>query len=272
MIGVEGVRTVHETLPDPIRDLFAVVTHLGEPALLGFAVIGFYLLTDNRETGSYVVGVAIGGAALTTGLKGVFARPRPPEELHAVAESGYAFPSGHALGATVVFLLFAEVLDIGTRRARYTAAVLGIVLVSFSRIAVGVHHPIDAIAGVVLGAVYLGVVSWHGRNPEVAFSAALTVAVVGVALGSDYRLPVGVGLPLGGYLGWHLVVDRYDFSEVVRDPDAVLVALLPAVAVGLVAPAGGDVLLETAFYAAGTAVVVSLPATFASPRPSHQAS
>jgi len=260
-MGDEGVRLVQELLPTPLRDLFAVLTHLGDPVFLAVLVVSFYLLTDDRRTGEFAVGVALGAASLTTGLKGVVARPRPSDELHAVAESGYAFPSGHALGATVVFLLFAEVLGIADRKTRYVAATVIVAVVAFSRVAVGVHSPVDVVAGVVIGVVYLVVVSWEGRNPEVVFSAALTVGVIGVALGSDYRLPVGVGLPLGGYLGWHLVVDRYDFAGVVRDPDAVLVALLPAVAVGLVAPAGADVLLETSFYALATAVVVSLPRT-----------
>ena len=259
MLGdVGNVRTVQESVPPPVVDVLSVLTYLGDPVVLGALVLAFYYARRD-ETGEFVFGVAVGAVALTTGLKGAIARPRPPAELRAVAESGYALPSGHALGSTVVLFVLASTLDIATRRARYTAAAIVVGVVAFSRVAIGVHFPVDVVAGVALGAVYLAVVAYDGYDPEVAFSAALTVAVIGVALGSDYRLAECVGLPLGGYVAHHAVADRYDFGDVLHDPDAVLVALLPAVALGMITPAGTAVLLETAGYAAATAVVFVVP-------------
>jgi len=261
MLGEVGnVRTVQEVLPPSVVDLLAVVTHLGDPILLGFLVLAFYYARRD-ETGRFVFGVALGAVALTTGLKGAIARPRPPAELRAVAESGYGLPSGHALGSTVVLFALAEYLDVGRRRTRYAAAAVVVTVVAVSRVGIGVHFPVDVVAGVAVGGVYLALVSWEGPDAEVAFSAALTVAVVGVALGSDYRLPEAVGLPLGGYVAYHAAADRYDFSDLLRDQNAVLVVLLPAVAAGMVAPAGTRVLLETVFYASTTAVAFHLPYT-----------
>ncbi|MFP4189066.1 MAG: phosphatase PAP2 family protein [Halobacteriales archaeon] len=260
--GVDTVRAVQEALPPAGRDVFTLVTHLGDPVLLGLLVVAFYY-SRRDETGEFVFGAALGAVALTTGLKGAIAHPRPPTELavDAVAESGYALPSGHALGSTVVLFALAEVLDFGNRRARYTAAASVVGIVAFSRVAIGVHFPVDVVAGVAVGVAYLIAVAYDGYDPEIAFSAALTVAVVGVALGSDYRLPVGVGLPLGGYVAYHALADRYDFGDLLRDENAVLVALLPAVAVGMVLPAGTRVLLETSLYATATAVVFYVPHT-----------
>lgn len=258
--GAESVRTVQEFLPSYALDVLSLATYLGDPLVLGVLVLLFYYVRRD-ETGSFAVAVGVGAVALTTSLKGVLARPRPPPDIQAVAESGYALPSGHALGSTVVLFALAEVADVATRPVRYGAAAFSVAVVAFSRVAIGVHFPVDVVAGVVVGGVYLVLVSWDGYDPEVAFSAALTVAVVGVALGSDYRLPAGVGLPLGGYVGWHAVADRYDFEDLIRDPNAVLIVLLPAVAVGMIAPAGRDVLVRTGFYAAATAVVFVLPHT-----------
>jgi hypothetical protein len=255
-----GVRAVQEALPPAARDVLSVATHLGDPVVLGALVLAFYYARRD-ETGEFVFGVAVGAVALTTSLKGAIARPRPPAEVRVVEEAGYALPSGHALGSTVVLFLLAEVADVGTRRSRYAAAGATVGTVALSRVAVGVHYPADVVAGVAVGAVYLAAVTYDGYDAEVAFSAALTVAVIGVALGSDYRLPEAVGLPLGGYAAWHAVADRYDFADLLRDPNAVLVALLPAVALGMIAPAGGRVLVETAGYAAATAVVFLLPHT-----------
>jgi len=263
MTGVGGagaVRAVQETFPSPVVDLLAVVTRMSDPVVLGVLVVAFYYARRD-ETGAFVFGVALGAVALTTGLKGAIRRPRPPSELAvgAVAESGYALPSGHALGSTVVLLALAEHLDVGSRRTRYAAAAVVVAVVAFSRVAVGVHYPVDVVAGVAFGALYLVLVSWDGPDAEVAFSAALTAAVVGVGLGSDHRLAACVGLPLGGYVGWHAVADRYDFADIARDPDAALVALLPAVALGVLVPAGPTVLAETAGYAAATATVFVAP-------------
>jgi hypothetical protein len=263
--GVGIVRSVQEALPPVARDFFAVVTHLGDPIFLGLLVVAFYYLRRD-ETGEFVFGVALGAVALTTGLKGAIARRRPPAELRAVAESGYALPSGHALGATVVLFLLAEVADVGERRLRYATAAAVVGVVAFSRVAVGVHFPADVVAGVAVGGLYLVAVTYDGYDPEIAFSAALTVAVIGVALGSDYRLSVSIGLPLGGYVAHHALADRYDFGDLLTDPDAVLVAFLPAVALGMITPTGTRILLETAAYAATTAAVFLGPHAFGTVR------
>jgi hypothetical protein len=259
MLGEVGnVRAVQEVLPPPLVDLLSVLTHLGDPVVLGAFVLAFYY-TRRDETGGFVFGTAIGAVALTTGLKGAIARPRPPAELRAVAESGYGLPSGHALGSTVVLFALAEYLDVGRRRTRYAAAAVVVGVIALSRVGIGVHFPVDVVAGVAVGGVYLTLVSWDGPDAEVAFSAALTVAVVGVALGSDYRLPVAVGLPLGGYVAYHAAADRYGFEDLLTDPNAVLVAVLPAVAAGMIAPAGPETLTETGAYAAATAVAFFVP-------------
>jgi membrane-associated phospholipid phosphatase len=256
--GVDAVRAVQDILPPAVRDVFVVVTHLGDPVLLGLLVVGFYY-TRRDETGGFVFGLATGAVGLTAGLKGAIARPRPPTGLHAVAESGYALPSGHALGSTVVLFALAETVDVASRRVRYAVAAVTVGLVALSRVAIGVHFPVDVVAGVAVGGVYLAVVSYDGYDAEIAFSAAVTVATIGVALGSEYRLAEAVGIPLGGYVAYHAVADRYDFADLLTDGDAVLVALLPAVALGMVLPAGTATLAETGVYATATAGVFLAP-------------
>lgn len=254
----DGIVAVQDSLPEPVLDALLLLTHLGDPLFLGVLVVGFYFLTRD-EHGVFTVGVSVGAVALTTTLKGLFASNRPPNELSLVSETGFSFPSGHAVGVTVVFLLLAELLDFGTRPVRYSVAVIVIGVVAMSRVALGVHYPIDVVSGAVVGGIYLLLVTWDGRDPEVAFSAALTVAVVGVALGSGYRIPVSVGLPIGGYVGWHLIGEKYELSDVAEKPEAVLLVLLPTVALALIAPAGTDVLVQTVGYGVGTGAVVVSP-------------
>jgi len=254
----DGVVAVQESLPEPVFYLFTLLTHLGDPIFLGVVVVGFYLF-GRDERGEFVVGASVGAVALTATLKGLFESERPPESLALVNEAGFSFPSGHAVGAIVVSFALAEVLDTGTRPIRYGVATVFVGAVALSRVAIGVHYPIDVIGGVVVGGVYLFLVTWDRPDPEVAFSAALTVAVVGVALGSEYYLPVSVGLPLGGYIGWHLTDDRYELSDIAKEPEAVLVVLLPAVTVAMISPVGRNVVFQTLGLGICTGGVFFLP-------------
>lgn len=83
-------------------------------------------------------------------------RDRPPvEQLDPAAPSG-SFPSGHA-GAAVAFYtsLFVIVCwHTHNRAVRATFAVIGVIvplIVAVSRVARGMHHPIDVAAGLALG-------------------------------------------------------------------------------------------------------------------------
>jgi undecaprenyl-diphosphatase len=72
--------------------------------------------------------------------------------------SGYSFASGHTIGATLLYgqlLLFV----VPALKARYWrllsifSAVLLVVLVGFSRIALGAHFVTDVLAGIIFGII-----------------------------------------------------------------------------------------------------------------------
>jgi membrane-associated phospholipid phosphatase len=84
-------------------------------------------------------------------LKGIYSRARPPEPL--VATSGPAFPSGHAVAASVTALAAVIALvPAGKRRAWWAAAaVVFSILMGLSRAYLGAHWLSDAAAGILLG-------------------------------------------------------------------------------------------------------------------------
>ncbi|HEY7429932.1 MAG TPA: phosphatase PAP2 family protein [Streptosporangiaceae bacterium] len=115
------------------------------------AVAGFLALR-RRWWHLAAFAAAIGLSEVLIGaLKGIYDRPRPPASL--VATSGAAFPSGHAIAAsvTVVAAVFALV-PAGRRRCWCAvAAVVFSILMGLSRAYLGAHWLSDAVAGVLLG-------------------------------------------------------------------------------------------------------------------------
>jgi membrane-associated phospholipid phosphatase len=87
--------------------------------------------------------------------------PRPPQflqphEFHLIGPDWgqHAFPSGHA---SMVFILAGVFSFITTRIWLRIALILGASLVSLSRVVVGVHWPLDILAGALIGWVAIWV-------------------------------------------------------------------------------------------------------------------
>src|SRR6266404_823797 len=101
-----------------------------------------------------------GGMLLNEWLKVVVHRHRPFVDGPFVDWSGYSFASGHTIGATLLYgqLALFIVPAITSRRWRtltVATATLFVLLVGFSRIALGAHYLTDVLAGIVLGIAWL---------------------------------------------------------------------------------------------------------------------
>jgi membrane-associated phospholipid phosphatase len=101
-----------------------------------------------------------GGMLLNELLKLAVHRHRPFLDGWFVDWSGYSFASGHTIGATLLYgqlLLF--VLPVIKSRRRQRLAILFaamlVMLVGFSRIALGAHYLTDVIAAILLGMLWL---------------------------------------------------------------------------------------------------------------------
>ncbi|MFE0189201.1 phosphatase PAP2 family protein [Streptomyces sp. NPDC058989] len=114
---------------------------------------------DRIRAVAYAVVVLAVGQAIRFGLMQLLTRPRPPVTDWAQAASGYAFPSGHATTAA----LAAGILAWGIARrarpavARTWCAVLAVwaAAVGLTRLYLGVHWPVDVLAGWFLAAALL---------------------------------------------------------------------------------------------------------------------
>lgn len=89
---------------------------------------------------------------LSWGLKSLIARPRPPAYITDLVQrewgiAGNGFPSGHAAIVTVLALTLWPYVE---PRYRPLLVIL-IILVAISRVSLGVHAPLDVVAGICVG-------------------------------------------------------------------------------------------------------------------------
>jgi membrane-associated phospholipid phosphatase len=107
----------------------------------------------------FVVITAAGSSLLNTVVKTSVHRLRPVLTHPVAHEPGSSFPSGHAQAAIVgyaaLLLVFLPILHGVWRRLAVTFAVLMVLAIGFSRIALGVHYLSDVLGGYVLGAAWV---------------------------------------------------------------------------------------------------------------------
>lgn len=133
-------------------DKFAVtISNAGSAevvVLLTLVIVG-YLASKKRRRNAALVCFGVGGAAVTNViLKMLFQRERPELWPHLVTESGYSFPSGHAMASSA--LAFSLVFILWHTKWRWVSILLAgvyVVAIGFSRLYLGVHYPSDIVAG-----------------------------------------------------------------------------------------------------------------------------
>jgi undecaprenyl-diphosphatase len=142
------------------------LTSLGGSALLIPLLVavglGWWWRTRRWGPLGLLAGGYAGGWVLSTAIKDLVARPRPPTALALTHASGFTFPSGHATDATVAWLLLASLAAGTTARwpakvAWWAAAAAMAVTVGFTRLYLGVHWLTDVAGGFALGAAWVGI-------------------------------------------------------------------------------------------------------------------
>ena len=137
-----------EKIRNPVFDFFfLLITHLGEEiAFLAIAIIFFWCVDKRR--GYFILLTGLVGTVINQALKLMFKIPRPwikdPTFTFVgnadVEATGYSFPSGHTQNTAGTFGVIA--LTDKKRWVRIACIVITI-LVSFSRMYLGVHTPLD---------------------------------------------------------------------------------------------------------------------------------
>ncbi|UPW01490.1 phosphatase PAP2 family protein [Halorussus gelatinilyticus] len=207
--GVGVTQALERLLAPWMRELFTLITQLGDAWFL-FAAVAFVYWFGNRRRGAFALSAVLGALALTLALKGLFALPRPPVEVQIGHASGYGFPSGHAIGATVLWGLLALILERGSHRWRAIGAGAVVAVVATSRLVIGVHYVADVVVGIAIGLAYLAallyVTDW---SPSRGFVVAAGLALAGVATnGLTPDSVSAVAGVVGGGVTWSMLDAR----------------------------------------------------------------
>ncbi len=135
-----------------LNRIMQTVTHLGDPQ--GWAAVAVGLILSGEKGEKLVRDITpsiVASVAASYALKVTFGRPRPRVgigNIEALARDPdkYSFPSAHAASSTAAAV---QALLVNPQAG---GPLLGLALmISFSRMYVGVHYPLDVIAGMLTG-------------------------------------------------------------------------------------------------------------------------
>jgi membrane-associated phospholipid phosphatase len=144
---------------------FSIITTIGSPVGMAVVVLcaAIFLAVSHRYRWMFYLLVTTGGGSLLNlELKRYFTRARPDIAEMLRLAHGYSFPSGHAMGSTVVLGALSYLAVRTTTQWTWKAAWLAlawtlIAAIAFSRVYLGVHWISDVAAGVIAGTLWVGV-------------------------------------------------------------------------------------------------------------------
>ena len=146
-----------------LTKFYQTITVLGNPEMITIIclICLIFLVAKKQylEVGYLILNVLIVAGLCNQVLKYIIVRIRPSLE-HLVTAHGYSFPSGHAMGST---LMYGTLALLGIyyfrrnqfwRRASYLLFILPL-LIGMSRVYLGVHYPTDIVGGWLFGIGWL---------------------------------------------------------------------------------------------------------------------
>jgi undecaprenyl-diphosphatase len=154
-------------LPQAAKDVTALGSGTNLTIVTGI-LVGFLCLNRRFRATGFLLSSLGSGLLLSQSLKGLFARRRPTAVPHLVDFDPASFPSGHSMGAALVYLTLGSIISrqvSGLRAKTYflSAALVLAVIVGISRVYRGVHYPSDVLAGWAAGSLWSGLCAQVAR-------------------------------------------------------------------------------------------------------------
>jgi membrane-associated phospholipid phosphatase len=164
-----GLNRAVSAHPFAVQVATAVSRLGGRGVLIPLVVLAIVVLLIRRRPrlAIYLAVTGLGAVILDPSLKTLVGRVRPVVADPVAHGHGNSFPSGHALGSTIVYgmltLVFLAVVRHRWRGWFVGLAALIVVAIGASRVALGVHFVSDVLAGWLLGAAWICVTAYAFR-------------------------------------------------------------------------------------------------------------
>lgn len=169
-----GLAFLHASRSLTLDRAMLALTWLGSLALLlpAAGLVAGFLWRRRRRDAVFIVAALLGSALVSYAAKAWVMRPRPDLYAPLVAmPEHWSYPSTHAMQAAAFALALGLVLR--SRRARWSVLLGGAVVgVAVSRVYLQVHHPSDAIVGVLAALFWVtGLRALLGEGKDVGGTA-----------------------------------------------------------------------------------------------------
>lgn len=250
---------------DSIAEFF---TFFGEETVF-ILVIAYILWCGSKKIGFAIYSTLLISLGTMSVLKAIFRAPRPFQVLTEIegkrlaTATGYSFPSGHATGAASFYSSVA--VSFKKRWLSIICAIL-ILMVAITRMYLGVHWPLDAVTGLVLG-VTVTFIAHEALlrlydNPTKLVGFAWIIGIVGTVgaiiltflISAGLADPVGFTDPVkllslagGGYIGFAIDQTKIHYS-VTGSRKAKIIRYVVGVVILLVIQGSKVVLPEHLFF------------------------
>lgn len=164
--GLDRATVFGGLTPDsPAAQIASAVALVFHPWILWAILLGIAVWANQRRMRNLaialVVAVALGWGGYLL-LKLALGRPRPETPLHVITHTGYAYPSGHVVAATIAASMIAATTTV-TRQSRALQwwvrglGLLGVTVVALDRWVMNAHWFSDLVGGLLIGAAVTAV-------------------------------------------------------------------------------------------------------------------
>lgn len=212
---------IQELLGETGATIATLATMLGEETVM-VAILGFLYWCYDKKAGVFVGTNLMVGLVANPMIKNIFLRYRPymvhaevkclkpvhEGDLYDPLLQGYSFPSGHTSNSSTMYFS----LPIYIKKKWIT--VIGILLpllIGLSRVCLGVHYPTDVMAGWLLGAAVVAVMTLLQKKIQVKWKLYLLTILITVpgcfyCTSNDYFSGFGMML---GFFAANLFEEKY---------------------------------------------------------------
>lgn len=144
-----------------LTNYFIIITKLGNFLTIAILCILLLIIFKNKQIVLLIL-LSLLTRIINLIIKYIIRRPRPTN-INKIVETGYSFPSGHAMISVVFYgllLLFINESNFSKKYKLVFNVLLIIIIVSIclSRVYLGVHYISDIIAGVLISLIILVIV------------------------------------------------------------------------------------------------------------------